>query len=113
MQFRTFIWPNEPETLKISFQRKVEMLPSADGLWSISSLGRMGRVFEGEGVFYGADAYTTFSSLAKLLYDGAAGTLTLPHWQEATALLTALEVCEEPCENYLKYRFTFLETPPQ
>lgn len=110
MQFRNFVWPNNPETLQITFHRETEVEPH-NGAWTVSNIARMARVFSGEGIFFGANAYSTFSTLAALFYDGLAGTLKLPNWSNATALLTDLTVIEMPAENCLRYRFSFLEMP--
>ena len=110
MQFRTFVWPNNPEKLQITFHRKTEVEPY-NGMWTVSNIARMPRVFTGEGIFFGEDAYSAFSSLAVMFYDGKAGTLILPSWSSATALLTDLTVTEEPAENFLRYSFSFLEYP--
>lgn len=111
MQFRDYVWQNDPESLRIRFRREYQVEPRSDGLWSVTNIARMARTFEGEGVFYGETAYTQFSLLARMLYDGVAGTLVLPHWESARALLTELEILEEPRENYLHYRFAFVELP--
>ena len=110
MQFRTFVWPNNPEKLKITFHRETEVEPH-NGLWTVSNIARMARVFSGEGIFFGENAYSTFSSLAVMFYDGKFGELKLPSWSSATALLTDLTVLEEPAENFLRYSFSFLEIP--
>lgn len=40
---------------------------------------------------------------------GGAGALTLPHVGTLQAVLTELEGGQEPRENFVRYRFTFVE----
>ena len=110
MSFRTFMWPINPEKIEITFHRFTEVHPE-NGLWTVDNIARMPRVFSREGAFYGTTAYSMFSTLAQLFYDGTAGTLKLPNWSSANALLTDLTLLEEPAENFLRYRFSFLEVP--
>lgn len=114
MAFRSFTWPNNPEKLHITFHRKVEVEAAEDGLWTLANVARMAREFTGEGVFYGENASQTFSALARTFYDGVVGQLTLPHVQPAYALLTDLELIDEPMEGLLRYKFKFVEVayPP-
>ena len=111
LQLGDFIWPNDPEKLTVSYCRKVDIDTTRDGLWSVTNIARLGRTFEGEGVFYGADAYATFSQLALYLYSGAAKNFVHPKWNAATVLLTELEVTEECQNEFLRYRFKLIETP--
>ncbi len=105
-----YVWPNDPETLRISYARKVDMELTEDGLYSITNLGRFGRTFEGEGAFYGENAYDSFRELAKFLYSGTAKEFLHPKWDKATVLLTELEVTEECQNNFLRYKFKMVET---
>lgn len=111
MQFRTFTWPNDPETLSLSYRRAADMLPGENGLWTLENQAQLGRVVEGEGVFFGPDAYDSFRELSALMQSGISGSLTLPHWGQMQALMTQLSVTETAGNCYLKYRFTFLEPP--
>lgn len=111
MQFGTFVWPNNPEKLTVKFRRNVEVKPTASGLWSVSNTARFGRVFSGEGVFYGADAYQSFRALCAYFYSGTKATLVHPQWDSAQAYLTELTVTEQAGENYLRYQFSFQEAP--
>ena len=63
----------------------------------------------GEGVFFGETAYESPRTLQALLEPGGAGALTLPHVGTLQAVLTELEGEQEPRENFVRYRFTFVE----
>ena len=69
MQFRNFIWPNEPSSLRVTSRRRTALLEEP----------------------------------------GGAGALTLPHVGTLQAVLTELEGGQEPRENFVRYRFTFVE----
>lgn len=111
MQFGSFEWTQKPETLTVSFQRSVQMLPDNQGGWITVDTGLMGRVISGEGCFVGEGAYGAFSGLVEQFNKGVAASLTLDHWPAMWAKLTELSVTEEPCENYVSYRFRFMECP--
>ena len=67
------------------------------------------RTVTGEGVFFGETAYESLRTLEALLAQGGAGALTLPHVGTLQAVLTELEGEQEPRENFVRYRFTFVE----
>ena len=109
MQLGNFVWPHDPEVLRVRYRRVVEQNVAENGLWTTVNLGRFGRTFEGEGVFYGEDAYETLSELAMCLYNGVAQELIHPKWDKAKVLLTDLEVTEECENNFLRYSFKMVE----
>ena len=73
--------------------------------------GRLGRVFLCEGVFHGSTAYSSSIALSNLFLTGGTGTLKHPCWASVTALMTDLEIIEEPGENLVRYKIKFLEMP--
>ena len=109
MSYKTFTWPNNPTTFSVSEKRRTVQHPLLDGTWCTQEFGCAPRVFTGEGVFYGTAAYTDYLSLEGLVRAGGAGVLTHPQWGAISACLTALELTQEPKENYVRYRFTFVE----
>ena len=96
MQFRNFIWPNEPSSLRVTSRRRTALLEEPGGGWTLQDLGTAARTVTGEGVFFGETAYESLRTLEALL-----GTLQ--------AVLTELEGEQEPRENFVRYRFTFVE----
>ena len=83
--------------------------PQAHGGWTLQDLGTAARTVTGEGVFFGETAYESLRTLEALLAQGGAGALTLPHVGTLQAVLTELEGEQEPRENFVRYRFTFVE----
>ena len=113
MRFGTFTWPNDPETFRMKFTRKVTVAAGGNGLWTVTDVARMGRTFECEGVFFGNGAYNSIRALATLHIAGNPASLVHPQWDTVTALLTDMEVTEGPGENLLQYKLTFIELPPE
>ena len=111
LQFGTFTWPNNPETFRIVYARDLDIEGDDEGRWSVTNHGRLGRVFLCEGVFHGSTAYSSSIALSNLFLTGGTGTLKHPCWASVTALMTDLEIIEEPGENLVRYKIKFLEMP--
>ena len=112
MQYKDYIWPHNPETYTITFRRKVATAKVPFGRYGMQDLGLSYRVMEGEGVFEGENAYNEFKKLATVFYQGGAGVLVHPVWQASNAYFVALELKQQPLENYVRYRFEFWEVSP-
>ena len=39
MQFRNFIWPNEPSSLRVTSRRRTALLEEPGGGWTLQDLG--------------------------------------------------------------------------
>ena len=113
MTFSTYTWAQPPHTVKISYTRKTEVAPDGAGAWTVTDLGRLGRVVEGEGSFCGPYAHEYFQGLEELFLTGQEALFTMAPWKPFMAIMTELSMIEEPCENYLQYRFRLVETPTQ
>lgn len=112
MQFGTFQFPNDPEKLHLSFSRDYTVSPTSNGQWSVNSPALLGCTVEGEGVFFGTGAMSSFDTLLQYLRLGTSMTLRLPGRSETiSAILVRLELTEEVCESCLHYRFVFVQTP--
>ena len=109
MRYKTFVWPHNPHTYSISFQRQVAGHKVPFGRYCLQDLGLTARVLEGEGVFAGPDAYDQFKALASLFYGGGTGLLIHPVWQTSNAYFTELSLTQKPLPNYVAYRFAFQE----
>lgn len=110
MRYKDFVWPHNPRTYAITYERQTAVHKVPMGLYSMQDLGRTCRVLSGTGEFYGPDAYDTFKSLATVFYDVGPGTLIHPIWQISEAYFTELALEIEPREDYVAYRFAFRET---
>lgn len=111
MKFDDFTWPNNPESLEVTYHHEVDVLPNGVGTWTMQHLGRMGRVIKGEGTFFGTNAYSSFQALAKKFTLATPCVLTIPQLENVNAMLTDLVLEAQEGDNILRYRFTFVETP--
>lgn len=109
MKFKTFIWPNNPTQCSVSQKRLTAQHQYLDGTLCTQEFGNAPRVFTAEGAFFGANAYASFLALQAIFRAGGSGTLVHPQWGSLTVWFTALEATQEPKENYVRYRATFLE----
>ena len=112
MRYKTFVWPNNPRTYSITYQRHTAQHKFPTGTYALEDLGRACRVMQGEGEFFGPKAYETFKALASVFYEGGEGTLFHPVWMTTGAYFTRLQLMQEPREDYVAYSFTFLEAFP-
>lgn len=110
MRYKNYIWPNNPETYTISFTREVAAHKIPFGRCALQDLGMGCRVMEGEGEFFGEDAYREFQKLATVFYEGGPGVLAHPVWNTTSAYFTSLELAQQPLKDYVRYRFSFMET---
>lgn len=109
MRYKSFIWPHNPRTYTIEYERKVAVHKIPFGRYAMQDLGLGRRVMRGEGEFYGPSAYEDFKKLATVFYDGGPGTLLHPVWQSARVYFVALALAQEPRRDYVRYTFTFWE----
>ncbi len=111
MRFRSFVWPNNPRTYSIGFERETALHKVPMGNYSMQDLGQSCRVMRGEGEFFGPDAYDTFRELTRQFYVTGPGLLIHPVWQNASVYFTRLELTQEPREDFVAYSFEFREAP--
>jgi LysM repeat protein len=109
MQYKGFVWPHNPRTYSIRYERRVAVHKVPFGRYAMQDLGLGRRVMTGEGEFYGPGAYDTFRKLASVFYSGGPGTLIHPVWQSASVYFVELTLAQEPRTNYVRYTFTFWE----
>lgn len=112
MRFKSFVWPHNPRTYTIAFEREMASFKVPFGRYYLQNLGLTRRVLRGEGEFVGEGAYDQFKELASLFYEESAGVLVHPVWMTTTAWFTALELRQEPRKDYVRYTFEFWEANP-
>lgn len=109
MRYKDYIWPHNPATYSISYQRQVAVHKVPFGRYYSQDLGMNCRVIEGQGEFAGVGAYEEFKKLATVFYSDGPGLLIHPLWQVSNAYFTSLKLMEEPMPDYVRYSFTFQE----
>ena len=109
MRFKDYVWPHNPRTYEIGYHRDVAEHRVPFGAYVLQGMGRRHRVLRGEGEFVGPGAYAEFKKLATVFYDPTPGILIHPLWDTAKAYFVALQLNQEPTEDYVSYRFEFWE----
>ena len=112
MRYKDFIWPHNPRTYTIEYQRRMASHPILGDNSRPEALGQECRIMRGEGEFVGPDAYQTFKKLASVFYDSTPGLLIHPVWQIAKVYFVELSLTQEPRVDYVRYRFAFWEQLP-
>ena len=109
MQYKSYVWPHNPRTYRIMYQRQVAVQKVPFGRYALQNLGLTRRVMEGEGEFFGPEAYDEFRKLASVFYQEGPGMLIHPVWQSANVYFVGLALAQEPKQDYVRYTFTFWE----
>ncbi len=112
MQYKDFVWPHNPKTYSITYTHRVVQHKLPFGSYTLEDLGGCAREMEGEGEFYGPDAYDTFRRLACVFASANPGVLIHPLWQSTKVYFTQLRLLQEPREDYVAYAFHFVEALP-
>lgn len=109
MRYKDYIWPHNPATYSIVYERQLAVHKVPFGRYYMQDLGLGRRVMRGQGEFAGEGAYDEFKSLASVFYGSGPGLLIHPQWQIANAYFTALKLEQEPLPDYVRYSFEFQE----
>ena len=109
MRYKDYIWPHNPATYSITFERQIALHKVPFGRYCMQDLGMGCRVMRGQGEFSGEGAYDEFKKLATVFYADGPGLLIHPLWQSANAYFTALKLEQEPLPDYVRYSFEFRE----
>ena len=109
MRYKDYIWPHNPATYSITYERQVAVHKVPFGRYCMQDLGMNCRVMRGQGEFSGKDAYDEFKKLATVFYGEGPGLLIHPLWQISNAYFTALKLEQEPLPDYVRYSFEFRE----
>lgn len=109
MRYKEYIWPHNPATYSITYERQVAVHKVPFGRYYMQDLGLGCRVMRGQGEFSGKNAYGEFKKLASVFYSGGPGLLIHPLWQISNAYFTSLKLEQEPRPDYVRYSFEFRE----
>ena len=109
MQFKTFVWPENPESFRIRAVRNPIYTVNEDQDYVYDGLGPLCRIISGKGVFCGEYAVENYNTMQVLMANGTAGELTHPLLGKMQAFLTGLEMDMEGREDFIVYSFTFRE----
>ena len=109
MRYKDYIWPHNPATYSITYERQVAVHKVPFGRYAMQDLGQSCRVIRGQGEFAGEGAYDAFKQLASVFYSKGPGLLVHPLWQAANAYFVSLRVEQAPRPDYVRYSFAFWE----
>ena len=109
MRYKNFVWPHNPRTYTIDYERRMAKHDPARGQRRLEVLGMGPRIMRGEGEFVGPGAYDTFKALASVFYEDTPGTLVHPVWQAVEVYFVGLALAQEPRADYVRYTFEFWE----
>lgn len=112
MQYRSFVWPNNPRVFEVEYRRTLHSYKLPFSGYVVQSLGLQNKIIRGEGEFVGPDAYEYFRRLAELFEDDKGGQLIHPVWPEMSVYFAKLSLRQEPKENHVSYSFEFWEYAP-
>ena len=112
LKFRNYVWPQNPHTYRETCWKDPEYFRNAEGQDLFTGLSGKKCIVTGEGVFFGENAYQNFRDLAAELDNETEGVLVHPLWGSRSVYFTRLEMTQEPRENYVSYRFTFVGSDP-
>lgn len=109
MRYKDYIWPYNPATYSITYERQVAAHKVPFGRYCMQDLGMSYRAMRGQGEFVGELAYEEFKRLASVFYQEGPGLLIHPLWQISNAYFTGLKLEQEPTPDYVRYSFEFRE----
>ena len=109
MRYKDYVWPHNPRTYTIDYQRVISVKKVPFGRYALQDLGPTRRIMRGEGEFVGENAYEEFKKLASVFYGEGPGMLVHPVWQCASAYFAELSLRQEPRKDYVAYSFAFWE----
>ena len=107
LSYKTFTWPQNPTTYREKAVREPQYITDVNGVVCFTGLGDKKVEITAEGVFFGPQAFQSYKNLAALMEEVSYGTLTHPVWGARYVYLTALDMTQEPRENYVTYRAVF------
>ena len=109
LQFKTFLWPTNPEVYHEDYVRDPIYAKTDDGSSVFSGMGPMKRVITGSGAFFGENAAANFTELSKIFASADQGLLNHPVWGVRTVYFTKLQMTQSPKSDYVAYSFEFAE----
>jgi LysM repeat protein len=109
MSYRSYVWPGNPETIKIERARNTAQfkIPGETGV--VQEAGTAPRKVSGSGRFTGSGCMEEFQRLSAVLASGGSGMLCLPGAPPFSAVFVSLVMKGVPRPNCVEYEFLFLE----
>ena len=111
MIYKTFVWTNEPEKIKIKLvtDSKTYILPQLGPVRK--KTGFSYRIIEGSGEFFGPQCYQNFQELSRIFEDSSAGRLIIPNFEPMSAFFDELCLSSDSGPEIVSYKFKFTQEP--
>ena len=109
MSFRSYVWPCNPETVRVERARNTAEFKIPGGTGVVQATGSAPRKVTGSGRFTGSGCMEEFRRLSEALSSGGSGTLRLPGTAPFSAVCVSLSMKGAPRPNCTEYEFVFLE----
>ncbi len=109
MSFRSYVWPCNPETVKVEYARNTARFRAPGGTDAVQENGAAPRKAAGHGHFTGSGCLEEFRRLSEVFSAGGSGTLSIPGTEPFPAVFASLVMKGEPRPDCVEYEFEFLE----
>lgn len=111
MRFMGYTLNHNPHTIEVTDVANISEEVVVFALPVVFNIGSSAVTVKGEGVFYGENAFDQYLELRSLYKKCEVGVLSLSGINPFNAYLAKLELKCTPKDNYVEYKFMFIEVP--
>lgn len=109
MSYRDYVWPHNPESIRVSRAKSIRSYSVPDGGDVLQSMGNGGRTVTGSGAFTGENCMEEFACLTETFSESGVGTLRVPGFEPFEAVFSSFSMKGAAQPNCVQYEFEFLE----
>jgi hypothetical protein len=109
MSFGSCVWPCNPTTIKVEYQRGTAQFFYPGGTAAVQETGTAPRKVTGSGRFTGGGCLAEFGRLSKAFSSGGRAKLSIPGMEPFSAMFVSLAMKGVPRPDCVEYEFVFLE----
>lgn len=109
MRFCGYTLRHNPKSIEVTDKRNLSELETPYGGSLLQDMGNGLKTVTGIGEFFGNGCMRQYKELQLLLRSGKSGLLSLPGYEPFFARFALLELTQPPAEDFISYRFVFLE----
>lgn len=109
MRFCGYTLHHNPKSIEITDKRNLAELKIPYEGSLIQDMGNGLKAVMGNGEFFGPNCMSQYKMLLVLLQEGRCGLLSLSGYGPIFARLASLKLSQPPAEDFLSYRFVFIE----
>ena len=100
---------HNPKSIQIEENKSYSEHFFVNALGAVQESGRKARVVSGEGEFFGKDCLTQYNAVLELFTSREGGLLSVSGYTPFYARFVLFTLTQPPLENFLSYRFVFIE----